>query len=155
MRAVGGGGGEKEGDGERKDVSVGEFALNESEQNIMRELLTFDQSMAELAKEHNLLEFMPIAPLETCISAFLDSLKTKMMDVFQLGVKIVDLKTCQAFWVEAYRPYREIIEERVQRWAEEKRQLEEQEQMKKKFDEKVLEFAAQQEVIQSRRKPRG
>ena len=64
-------------------------------------------------------------------------------------------ETCQAFWVEAYRPYREIIEERVQRWAEEKRQLEEQEQMKKKFDEKVLEFAAQQEVIQSRRKPRG
>jgi len=155
MSAVGSGGGEKEGEGEGKDVSVGEFALNESEQNIMRELLTFDQSMAELAKQHNLLEFMPIAPLETCISAFLDSLKTKMMDVFQLGVKVVDLKTCQAFWVEAYRPYREIIEEKVQRWAEDKRQLEEQDQMRRKFDEKVLELAAQQEVIQSRRRPRG
>ena len=123
-----------------------EFTLSDSESQIVDALIKYDQELMELAKKHDLLEAVPISPLETCISTLLNRLKTRMMDIFELGVKPLSIESCKAFWEEVYKPYRAHIDKHVYEKEEAEKQKIEEERLKKQYDEKIVEFAAQREV---------
>jgi hypothetical protein len=131
----------------KEDASeLKEFTLSDSECKIVDALIKYDQELMELAKTHNLLEAVPITPLETCISTLLNRLKTRMMDIFELGVKPLSVESCKAFWDEVYKPYRMHIENHIRAKEEVERQKIEEERLKRQYDEKVIEFAAQREA---------